>query len=131
MRSFSRRQLLGAGVALLAGAPLGLRGCRGDAGAATLDAALAGWLDDAHVEPLGRRVLALGAGWNTDDALSGGLGVHLAPGDTPGEARRKLVEAIRDDFRHERMVAVEGWWLAETEARLYALVLLRSLRGAN
>ena len=39
-------------------------------------------------------------------------------------ARAGLMSRIRDDFCHDRMVSVEGWMLAETEARLCALVAL-------
>ena len=116
---WSRRELLAGALAVVAGAPLGLRGCRGDSAAdSAANAAL-----DAALE--GRRVLALGTGWNTEAALRRGLRPRLADPQGPDATRATLAEAVREDFRDARTVDIEGWRLAETEARLYALAALR------
>jgi hypothetical protein len=39
----------------------------------------------------------------------------------PGTLGRRLARAIRRDFADGRVVTVDGWVLAETEARLYAI----------
>jgi hypothetical protein len=39
-------------------------------------------------------------------------------------------EACQSDFRAARLVAVEGWWLAQSEARLCALLYLSAGRTA-
>jgi hypothetical protein len=62
------------------------------------------------------------------DRLVAGLGdVWQAPSATvdQGEGlKARLQTRIRDDFAHGRTVAVEGWILAESEVRLYALAAL-------
>jgi hypothetical protein len=55
-------------------------------------------------------------------ALESALGVR--PGDPPAELRRRLVARIRADFEQEEVVAVGGWWLSQTEARVTALAAL-------
>jgi hypothetical protein len=122
--------MLGACLALLAGAPFGLRACKAGNVGAELDAALADWFAVDAVETVGRRVLSLGEGWNAAAPLRESLLIHLTGAEDSAGARRKLADAIRDDFRQQRIVAVEGWWLAETEARLYALAVLRAAAGA-
>jgi hypothetical protein len=47
----------------------------------------------------------------------------LAGGDADA-VRAALANVICDDFRSERTVAVEGWILSRTEARLYAIAAL-------
>lgn len=50
---------------------------------------------------------------------------HLIAACLPAvPTRAGLMSRIRDDFCHDRMVSVDGWMLAETEARLCALVAL-------
>ena len=60
------------------------------------------------------------------DHLVADLGeVWQAPGAGQVEDLRARLQArIRDDFAHGRTVAVEGWILAESEVRLYALAAL-------
>ena len=40
---------------------------------------------------------------------------------SPADARRALARAGRDDFAAGRLVSVDGWYLAESEARACAL----------
>jgi hypothetical protein len=40
------------------------------------------------------------------------------------DLRAAIAEVIREDFRTERTVVIDGWILARTEARLYALAAL-------
>ncbi len=49
------------------------------------------------------------------------LATLLQGGSTPAEPRRQLQGAIADDWRHERLVVVDGWVLSETEACLVQL----------
>jgi hypothetical protein len=42
----------------------------------------------------------------------------------PAAAARELRQAIADDFRRADTVLVDGWVLATTEARLYAVIAL-------
>ena len=52
------------------------------------------------------------------------------PGEmTPKEARAALARAVREDLRAGRVLSLDGWLVAETEARLYALAALERGRG--
>ena len=129
MKRWSRRGVLGAAIAVVAGMPFGLRGCADSDPSLALDAALSDWFAADAAQAVGRRVLALGDGWNTAQDLRGGLLARLAGGaggESPAGTRQALTDAIRDDFRRDRVVSVEGWLLAETEARLYGLAVLRA-----
>jgi len=48
----------------------------------------------------------------------------LSGSRSAGAMRKLLRRCIREDFARERVVAVNGWLLAETEARLCALAIL-------
>jgi hypothetical protein len=48
----------------------------------------------------------------------------LSRSRSTGATRKLLRRCIREDFARERVVAVDGWLLAETEARLCALAVL-------
>jgi len=48
----------------------------------------------------------------------------LSGSRSTGATRKLLRGCIREDFARERVVAVDGWLLAETEARLCALAVL-------
>lgn len=50
---------------------------------------------------------------------------NLAASDVP-RLRAWLSQALREDFEQGRLVEVDGWILAETEARLCALAALRA-----
>ena len=67
---------------------------------------------------LDRLLQELAAGW------PGGAG-HLERLST-AQLRRRLNRKIRADFAAGRTVTVEGWVLAESEARLFALTTLAS-----
>ena len=49
----------------------------------------------------------------------------VVPAGRPAELRSRLGERVRRDFAEGRVVAVDGWVLAATEARLFALAALR------
>lgn len=44
----------------------------------------------------------------------------------PGEVKDRLAAAVREDFRHRRIVRVSNWHLALTEARLCGLVAMQA-----
>ena len=49
----------------------------------------------------------------------------VVPTGRPAELRSRLGKRVRRDFAEGRVVAVDGWVLAATEARLFALAALR------
>ena len=55
--------------------------------------------------------------------LAGQIEEALAASSRPG-LRAALAEAVTADFAARRMVSVDGWRLARTEARLFALAAL-------
>ena len=70
-------------VALLAGAPFGLRACKAGNAGAELDAALTDWFAGDAVATVGRRVLSLGEGWNNAAVLREALLIHLSGTEDP------------------------------------------------
>lgn len=124
MSRWSRRGFLAAALAALAGAPTALPGCARREPDDLLDAAMLGWFEPDAVRGVGRKALARGAGWNEASALRDALLPHLGDAGNPADGRRALSEAVRQDFRAGRTLELEGWLVAETEARLYALAAL-------
>ena len=59
--------------------------------------------------------------------ISGTDTQYLARGDlqVPRAEATSIGRQIRDDFEHGRITQVDGWYLAETEARMCALVCLQ------
>jgi len=55
------------------------------------------------------------------DSIFGSERDRLAASRDPAQVHGWLRERIREDFSVGRTVAVDGWVLADTEARLYAL----------
>jgi len=124
------------GTVLTAGAAVSVGACSGAHG--TLPPT---WRTPALLEALGaERVRRIGAAWRaqhaaerTLDALGEALGITWrrqpvvqtsAPDRAAAEAEA-LARAISDDFDTDRIVVVDGWLLAVTEARqcaLYGLV---------
>ena len=128
---FTRRTILAGLAAGVAGVAIGLR-LYWTGGSAARDAQrLAGLLRHADsAVPLGRLYLA-GAPREADPArLVTLIGAALGPALTPISAatdealRTGLDERIRTDFIAGNRVAVGGWLLSITEARLCALVSL-------
>ncbi len=68
---------------------------------------------EAQIEVL---VAGVTAGWGEDQPWLGCAG--------PRELRARLSEQIRADFGARRTVSVQGWVLAQTEARLFGLAAL-------
>ena len=52
------------------------------------------------------------------------LAAALPAGKTVAELRSAIAASVRDDFAASRVVTVDGWMLAITEARLCALAYL-------
>jgi hypothetical protein len=133
-----RRTFLAGLAAGIAGSIIGLHrylqhGTGHDAVTAVQLAELAHHMDSAAL--LGRSYLD-GAPLEADPArLVGLIGVALEPAPPPGDSegqealRKRLAERIRGDFLNGDTVAVDGWLLAISEARLCALVSL--LRDAK
>jgi hypothetical protein len=59
-----------------------------------------------------------------EEADLAGLVRQIDPGPEVGDLRRAIAERVRADFVAGRMTRVEGWMLAETEARLAAVCAL-------
>ena len=74
---------------------------------------------------VGDEVLKAAPSWTTERALVRAM--LSAPGwdgnTAPGSI---LADQIRLDFDNDRVLVVRGWWLSETEARLFALAALRA-----
>ncbi len=118
------------GTVLTAGAAASVSACTGASGELPPV-----WRTPALLEALGaERVRRIGAAWRaqhaaerTPEALRDALGVawrrqpvvqSAAPDRAAAEA---LAQAISDDFETDRIVVVDGWLLAVTEARQCAL----------
>lgn len=125
MSELTRRRLLELIVAGLAGTAAGAVGCAQREPDELLDAALLAWFDPEVVQRAGRDVLARGEGWNDARSLREALLPQLGDAGNPSAARAALAEAVRDDFRADRTLTIDGWIVSETEARLYALAVLQ------
>lgn len=78
---------------------------------------------DAGIIALGARIVAT-TGWNDLAAL-----VEALP-DPSGDPIAQASEVARDEFRAARTIDVDGWVLAESEARAAAIVSLLCDEGA-
>ena len=123
MTDWTRRALLGAGVAALAGVGLLVWTGRRAAETARADALVAVLRDRNAASRVGERILTEFPAWGDATALRRTLGAALGGGSTVGLAAR-VAQHVREDFDGGRVVLVDGWVLAETEARLYTLAAL-------
>jgi len=127
-RGMARREVVLV-FAAAAAAPGFFVSCRRRFDPRALAAALAARLrrDDA-LRTLGRAVVAAHPDESGVDALAERLATDLGwTPDMPGEEfDRRLGERIRDDFRHDRILVVDSWRLAASEARVAALLALSS-----
>lgn len=57
----------------------------------------------------------------TATAADAGLPVDALPSTQPADLRRRIRAAIRRDFRAGRTVTLDGWIVAQSEWRIYAL----------
>lgn len=89
-----------------------------DSAAAVGRAYLSGVPSEASLERLTRLLCGTGCGWRP--------GLVSAPAKN---VRRWMREAVRSDFEAGRTVAVDGWQLSVTEARVCALVALCAESG--
>lgn len=127
MIAFSRRRMLTAGLLGAFAATLHARpGSDRDPLAAALLELVA---DQAAASYLGRRYLALGTGPPPGRAELSGSIVAVGERDrwigaALDERRRLLANRVAGDFRAGRVVDLDGWILAEAEARLCALAAL-------
>jgi hypothetical protein len=81
----------------------------------------------ASAQALGRAYRREHPGEADPDRLAELLRSALGPGAAsagPDALARRLGARIRRDFEAERMATVDGWILAETEARVFALLSL-------
>lgn len=126
MRDVSRRSLLLAMLAFLGGALLWRFGPGSGAVAGDrerrLASTLAGLTAPAAARRVGQQVLRAVPAWRDEAVLRAGL---FAEREAAGAART-LADEVRDDLAAGRVVAVNGWTLSETEARVYALAALRA-----
>ncbi|HEX9799200.1 MAG TPA: hypothetical protein VGC00_03420 [Thermoanaerobaculia bacterium] len=125
-RGVARRELVLA-LAALSVAPGLLVSCRRRPDPRALAAALAARLRrDEAVRALGRAVVATHPEESDAGALAARLAAELGwTPDAPGaELDRRLGERVRDDFRLGRLLVVDSWRLAATEARVAALLAL-------
>jgi hypothetical protein len=121
----TRRGFLAGLVAGVVGAALGLRlywsGARTPAGAERLASTLPH--TDSAVR-LGRRYLEGAPGESDAARLVALIGTMPSDGESDAALRERLQARIRQDFIDGATVAVDGWLLSLTEARLCALVSL-------
>ena len=131
-RSLHRRAfLVGSGAVVAALATSGLAALLGCDRRPTLAQALAGFYSDpASAARVGRAVLAAVPAEATAEALVSALAgdrraelAALAASD-PAALRTLLREQHRRDFEDGRTVAIDGWVLSRTEARLCAVAAL-------
>ena len=122
---FTRRQLLQLTAAGLVAPTAGLLGCPAREPDALLDDAMLAWLEPDAVARAGRKVLERGEGWNDAASLRAALLPRMGDAADPSAARAELAEAVREDFREDRTLTLDGWIVSETEARLYALAVLQ------
>ena len=124
----ARRRFLQAGGAIALASLGGLAGTILDLGGAGEPEPLACQLASLFRSPrkaraLGRRYLALRPEAADRSALRARLG--LADGSVAGASlRTRLAELRRRDFAQNRVVAIDGWILAQCEAELCALLSL-------
>lgn len=118
---WTRRALLGAAIAVLAGATFriwtGHRAAEGE----RADALIATLRDPDAARRVGKQVLAQYPEWDDAGPLWRALRAEAGATDNLAE---QLTQRVREDFDAGRVVAVDGWILARTEARLYALAAL-------
>jgi hypothetical protein len=133
---FTRRTFLAGLAAGIAGAALGLHLHRGAAPVAGEAERLTALLRHANSAALLGRVYLDGAPQEADPArlvklIGAAPDPALPAGDAGGEEalRKRVAERIRADFLNDNTIAVGGWLVALTEARLCALVSL--LRDAK
>jgi hypothetical protein len=133
-REIERRAFLrgvGAATALGLAAPalfVLLAGCRRES---RLFLSLAGFFADPEsARSVGRAYLELASdGPDADTVMERLAGPQLAEWEAlaasdPDRLAQALRDRHRSDFAHERVVALRGWILSETEARLCALAAL-------
>ena len=119
----TRRRFVGGCVAA-AGLGFGLTGCRGRAELLAAGRRLsAGIGDREHWSAIGRAYLDGLAKAPKLDVLVAELTADLGSSGPEG-APLPLAKRVRRDFQHGRMVRVDGWLLATTEARLAAVIAL-------
>ncbi len=124
--TLDRRTLLRALLGTAAAPAAWLIACRGT-DPRPLAAALRGRLRrPAPAAILGERLAAENPREDDARALAARLTADLAwtPDLPAAELDRRLVEAIRADFREGRTLSVGGWVLSATEGRVAALVAL-------
>jgi hypothetical protein len=124
----TRRQLLLVGGGLLAGVAAiswGLLRPRPDPVAILAERVASLFPEIAAIAPTVRSSPAL-ARWGSDRAALAqetfGSALTLVADQQPAATLTALAAAVEQDFREERIVVVEGWSLAVTEARLVALI---------
>jgi hypothetical protein len=133
LTGLSRRHFLALGVAFAAPLLPGiarlvpLAGRTADPTTAALLARVADL--PASARPVGRAYLAAAPGEANVQSLCTCIVDLLPAGSLTDEAdaeevRVALSALVRDDFRAQRVVVVEGWILSVTEARLYGLAAL-------
>ncbi len=119
----TRRRFIG-GCATLAGLGMGLSGCRESAEVmAAAQRLSAGVVDREHWSAVGSAYLDTVPGAPNLAGLVAELDASLGTGDAAG-AMIPVAERVRLDFEEGRTIRVDGWSLAETEARLAAVVAL-------
>jgi hypothetical protein len=134
----TRRTFLGGLAASLVGVVIGLRLHRGT-GPEVADAGqLAGLIHHADSAAVLGQIYLSGKPQEADpDRLAGLVGVvpdpALPSGETGGAEglRRRVAERIRADFLNDHTVAIDGWVLALTEARLCAMVSVLGNAGQD
>jgi hypothetical protein len=126
VRRSSRRQFLSdVSVLGVSGALWFALGCGvGKRGEEHVTALLEIFSDPDATRIVGEEVLLAAPEWADQRSLTRALLSSPAwdGTDAPGSI---LADQIRDDFDEDRVLPVRGWWLAETEARLFALVALQ------
>ena len=118
---WTRRALLGAGVAVLVGAVVRVWTGHGAAETERADALVATLRDPNAARRVGKQVLAQYPAWDDAARLRRALSAEI--GDA-GTLAKRLTQRMREDFEAGRVVLVDDWMLAQTEARLYALAAL-------